>query len=145
MATIVVGEDGSDDRHSALRFAIEEAQLRGWRLRVICAWELPVAEWGELPPPDETLDRFRREAEEIVATATEIVETEAPGVEVEGLALEGPPARVLLDGCSEASLLVVGSRGRGAVTGLILGSVSQDVAQHAACTVVLVPLQGSSS
>jgi nucleotide-binding universal stress UspA family protein len=144
MATIVVGVDGSDDAHSALRFAIEEAQLRGWRLRVICAWELPVAEWAELPPPEEPVDRFRREAEEVVARAAEIVEKEAPGVEVERLAPEGPPAKALLEQSSDASMLVVGNRGRGTVAGVLLGSVSQEVAQKAACPVVVVPHQGSS-
>jgi nucleotide-binding universal stress UspA family protein len=144
MATIIIGVDGSDDAHSALRFAIEEAQLRGWRLRVICAWDLPVAEWGELPPPEETFDRFRLDAEEVVGRAAEVVEREAPSVECERLAPEGQPAKVLLEHSSDAGMLVVGGRGRGSVASLLLGSVSQEVVQKSACPVVVVPHQGSS-
>ena len=144
MPTIVVGVDGSDPAGAALRFAIEEAQLRNARLRLICAWALPVASWGEFPPPEETYDRYRREAEEVVARAAEIVEKEAPKVECERLALEGLPATVLLENASDAAMLVVGSRGRGAVTGLLLGSVSQEVVQNAVSPVVVVPHQDSS-
>ena len=144
MATIVVGVDGSDPAWAALRFAIEEAQFRNARLRVICAWELPVAEWGELPPPEETYDRFRREAEEVVAQAAAVVEKDAPSVECKRLAPEGLPGRVLLEQSSDASLLVVGSRGRGAVASLLLGSVSQEVVQKAGCPVVVVPHEDSS-
>ena len=144
MATIVVGVDGSDDAHSALRFAIEEAQLRDWSLRVICAWEPPVAEWGEFPPPEEKLTRFRREAEEVLARAAEIVESEAANVEFERLAPEGLPAKVLLEHSSDAAMLVVGNKGHGAVASLLLGSVSQEVVQKAACPVVVVPHPGSS-
>jgi nucleotide-binding universal stress UspA family protein len=144
MPTIVVGVDGSDPAWAALRFAIEEAKLRGAQLRAICAWELPVAHWGELPPPEETFDRFRSEAEEVLGRAAAIVEKEAPSLECDRLALEGAPGRVLLEHSSDAILLVVGSRGRGAVAGLILGSVSQEVVQNAACPVVVVPHKGSS-
>jgi nucleotide-binding universal stress UspA family protein len=144
MPTIVVGVDGSDHAGTALRFAIEEAQLRNARLRLICAWALPVASWGEFPPPEETYDRYRREAEEVVAKAAAIVEKEAPSIECERLAPEGPAATVLLEHSSDASMLVIGSRGHGAVTGLLLGSVSQEVVQRTSSPVVVVPHQDSS-
>lgn len=144
MSTIVVGVDGSDPASTALRFAVEEAKLRDAPLRMICAWELPVATWGELPPPEETHDRFRREAEEVVARAAEMVAKEAPNVVCEQLTFEGPPAATLVEHSADATLLVVGSRGHGAVAGLLLGSVSQEVVQKATCPVVVVPHKGSS-
>jgi nucleotide-binding universal stress UspA family protein len=51
---------------------------------------------------------------------------------------EGQPARVLLDEARDADLLVVGSRGLGGFRGLLLGSVSQQCAHHAACPLVIV-------
>src|SRR5919108_571419 len=126
MSTIVVGVDGSDHAGTALRFAIDEAQLRNARLRLICAWELPVASWGEMPPPEETYDSFRRKAEEVVAEAAATVTKEAPRVECEQLAPEGPPATVLLEHSADATVLVVGTRGHGAVAGLVLGPVSHE-------------------
>ena len=143
MAKIVVGVDGSDPAHTALRFAIQEAELRKARLRVISAWELPV-DLGELPSPDGTFDRPRRDAEEIAATAAAIVEAEAPDVDVERLTLEGQLGSVLLEHSADASLLVVGSRGRGIVAGLLLGSVSHEVVHKAPCPVVVVPHEDSS-
>ena len=144
MPTIVVGVDGSDPAWAALRFALEEAELRRATLRVICAWELPVAQWGEFPPPEETFDRFRRDAEEIVAAAAEIVAKEAPNVECERLAPEGPPGTALLDNAGDASLIVVGTRGHGSVAGLLMGSVSQEVVHKAQCPVVVVPHEESA-
>ena len=65
-------------------------------------------------------------------------------MECERLAPEGPPATVLVEQASDASMLVVGSRGRGTVAGLVLGSVSQEVVKHAACPVLVVPHESSS-
>jgi nucleotide-binding universal stress UspA family protein len=143
--TIVVGVDGSDDAHTALRFAIDEAKLRAAPLRVICAWELPVDNWGEMPPPEETLDQPRQRAEEVVAEAAAIVERLAPNVECECLALHGQTAAVLLQRSSDASLIVVARHGHGvadalgSVADVLLGSVSAQVVRDANCPVVVVP------
>ena len=149
MTTVVVGVDGSDDAHRALRFAVDEARLRAARLRVICAWELPV-EWGEMPPPEENLDQRRRRSEEALAEAGRIVERLAPDLECEYLALEGEAGALLLKHSADASLLVVGRHGHGVASGVLgsiadvlLGSVSKHVVRDARCPVVVVP-HGSS-
>jgi len=144
MTTVIVGVDGSDDAHRALHFAVDEARFRGAQLRVICAWELPF-DWSEFPPPGESLHGPRRRAEEVAAEAAAIVEGLAPNVECECLAVEGEAGAVLLEHCSDASLVVVGRRGHriadtlGPVGDLLLGSVSQHVVRGARCPVVIVP------
>jgi nucleotide-binding universal stress UspA family protein len=78
------------------------------------------------------------------AAATALEETlresipDTDTVEVERRVVEGRPAAVLVDESQGADLLVVGSRGHGGFTGLLLGSVSQQCAHHAACPVVIV-------
>jgi nucleotide-binding universal stress UspA family protein len=146
MPTIVVGVDGSDDAQTALRFAVEEAKLRAAPLRVICAWELPVQNWGELPPPDGALDRPRQRADEIVAEAAEIVERLAPSVRCKCMTLEGELGALLVEHSSDASLVVVprhghglGDRLLGSVADAVLGSVSLHVVRDARCPVVVVP------
>ena len=144
--TIIVGVDGSDEAQRALRFAIDEAKLRGAPLRVICAWELGMEAWGEVPPPEETLDRPRQQAEEVVAEAEQIVGRLAPNVECEYAALEGAAGVVLVEHSADASLLVVGRHGHGvanvvlaSVADVLFGSVSKHVVGYARCPVVVVP------
>jgi nucleotide-binding universal stress UspA family protein len=66
------------------------------------------------------------------------VDDNAFEVRIERRVVEGKPAQVLLDQSRDSELLVVGSRGLGDFSGLLLGSVSQQCAQHAACPVVIV-------
>jgi nucleotide-binding universal stress UspA family protein len=138
---IVVGVDGSDESVEACAWALEEARLRGAALRVVHAWQyLPiVAEpLAALPPMpiDELVAGARTVAEQVVARATGDT---AAGVEVDYRIVEGPAAAAVIDAARDADLLVVGSRGRGGFTGLLLGSVSQQVVHHAPCPVVVLP------
>ena len=134
-----MGYDNPTDSQSALLFAIEEAKLRGARLLVVTTWELPTESWEELPPTDEIMKRYRTEAEEILAEAAATVEREAPNLEVEVMASEGKLGDALLDHAAQAALMVVATRGHGAVTGLLLGSVGHEVIGHAHIPVVVVP------
>lgn len=141
METIVVGVDGSRCAHAALERAAAEAALRGARLRIVCAWEVPVAVYagGFAPSLDrEALDAFREHADEILREAHAAVERLAPSVPVETEALEGHAAELLLREAQDASLIVVGNRGRGGFASLLLGSVSQQVVHHAPCPVLVV-------
>lgn len=141
METIVVGVDGSDCARAALEFAAGEAALRGARLRVVSAWDIPPASYGGgfSPGIDQaTLDAFRETAETVVREALAEVKRLQPSVEAEGQTLEGQAAEVLLEQARDASLIVVGNRGRGGFTSLLLGSVSQQVVHHAPCPVLVV-------
>jgi nucleotide-binding universal stress UspA family protein len=139
--TIVVGVDGSDCARKALARAASEAGLRGARLRIVCAWEVPPAVYaGGLAPAidQETIDGFRENAETVVREAVADAERAEPGVPCQGETVEGQPAEVLVREAEDASLIVVGNRGRGGFTSLLLGSVSQQVVHHAACPVLVV-------
>ena len=80
----------------------------------------------------------QRRAERVLREAVERVRSDHPSVAVETTVIEGPPARVLVDMSADADLLVVGSRGLGGFSGLLLGSVSQQCVHHAHCPVTVV-------
>ena len=141
MDTIVVGVDGSNCAHAALEFAAGEAALRGTRLRIVCAWDIsPAIYAGDFAPGfhQGTLDAFRDNAETIVRTELAEAKRLQPSIEVEARTSEGPAAEVLLAAARDASLIVVGNRGRGGFASLLLGSVSQHVVHHAPCPVLVV-------
>jgi nucleotide-binding universal stress UspA family protein len=137
---IVVGVDGSDSSKRALRWAVRQAELTEGMVAAVTAWDFPQfhGALGWLPPSssDEAAlaDRARGE---LLAAVEETVGSR-PRVEVRTEVRYGAPAGVLLDAARDASLLVVGSRGRGGFAGLLLGSVAQHCTQHAACPVVVV-------
>lgn len=142
MSVIVVGVDHSDGAKDALRFALEEARLRRATLRAVHAWQLgyfgATGMEGLLPPAGPELREVREAAEAALdATLREAI-PDAGEVEIERRVVEGAPAAVLVEESRAADLLVVGSRGLGGFGRLLLGSVSQQCAQHAECPVVIV-------
>jgi nucleotide-binding universal stress UspA family protein len=141
MATIVVGVDGSECARRALAFAAHEAALRNARLRIVCAWEIPPAVYagGFAPALDQsTIDSFHVGADTLVQEAVATARELQPAVESEGTTVQGQPAEVLLEEARGADLIVVGNRGRGGFSSLLLGSVSHQVVQHAPCPVTVV-------
>jgi nucleotide-binding universal stress UspA family protein len=143
VAKIVAGADGSDASKDALRWALDEARLRQARLQVIHAWEAPAPVPDLAPSPSpaleyvELLPALQQSAEQTVKRLVEDVAGDDPGVEIEAVAVEGPAVSVLLDAARDAQLLVVGSRGHGRFASLLLGSVSQALAHHAPCPLVI--------
>ncbi len=140
MPLVVVGVDGSEGSKAALRFAAGEAALRNAKLSVVCAWHIPsgVTGGGWTPAVDITAgfeDVARNTASEAV---TEVARLQ-PGVDCERRVVEGQAAEVLVRESEGADLLVVGSRGLGGFKRLLLGSVGQQVVNHARCPVVIVP------
>jgi nucleotide-binding universal stress UspA family protein len=137
---IVVGIDGSETAKLAARWAASEAKLRDADLMFVCAWEVPAQTFGfgYTAIPEALVGDLAKGAEATLADALEKVRSESPEVSVETAAVEGQPARVLLDASEDAGLLVVGSRGLGGFRDLLLGSVSQQCAHYAKCPVVIV-------
>ena len=140
MGVIVVGVDHSEGAKAALRFALEEARLRQAKLRVVHAWQFgyigaPGFE-GSLPAVGGDVAEFHEAAEAALdETLRGVV---ADGVAIERRVDQGAAAPVLIEESRDADLLVVGSRGHGGFAQLLLGSVSQQCAQHAFCPVVIV-------
>ena len=138
MKMIVVGIDGSKHADAALALAAEEASLRGARLVIVCAWDAPVVMNPQYVYPTEMLEDLRRQAESLVQAAVARVAELQPRVPCEGKAMEGQAALVLLKEAEQAEMIVVGSRGHGGFSSLLLGSVSQQVVHHAPCPVLVV-------
>ncbi|TFC10362.1 universal stress protein [Cryobacterium algoritolerans] len=131
---VVVGVDGSPESVTALRWAVDEARVRHGRVRLITSWSYPPRtidiDGGFID------DRSERGAERMQASALAAVPSE--GVDVTGHVVQGPPASVLLDAAAPADLLIVGSRGLGGFSGLLLGSVSSQLVHHASCPVLVI-------
>jgi nucleotide-binding universal stress UspA family protein len=140
---IVAGIDGSHESLDAARWALAEARLHDTGLRVVHVWGLPymAGSTGFAPAPEPLIyEAVKQGAESVLAAATTALRGEWTGVEVEPDLVEGVSvARALVETSAGAELLVVGSRGHGGFASLLLGSVSQEVAAHARCPVVIVP------
>lgn len=136
---IVVGVDGSGHSDLALGFAFQEAAFRGAPLRAVHAWRHPVAaEPGDMLPLVYDVDEVEGEETRVLAEAIAGWTDRHPDVRVEQLVVRAGAAHTLIQESARAQLLVVGARGHGGFTGLLLGSVSQAVLHHAACPVAVV-------
>jgi nucleotide-binding universal stress UspA family protein len=140
--SIVVGTDGSDHAERAVVWAARQAQAEGRTLDVVHAFgRVGVGElaWLGTPGLDQSvLARALREAgETLVAEAREVAVLEVPGLEVRTHVLETDARDALVEASSAAHLIVLGSRGRGPLRTLVLGSVSHSVARLARCPVVV--------
>ena len=140
MEKIVVGIDGSEASKNALRWAVEDARVRGAEVVALHANEAPMpgADAAPAAPIDlpGLVTEFHEGALRFVTEVVDEVVGNAVTVNVAPIAVEDEPARALLDASRDADLLVVGSHGHG-LSGLLLGSVSLECAQHAACPVLI--------
>jgi nucleotide-binding universal stress UspA family protein len=139
---IVVGVDGSQPARAALAAAVEEAARTGASVEVVASY-VPTDYWTDMysvliPTLEQIRDDVRRGTEELVESvlAERTAATTAPQVRVS--VAEGASQDVLLQHARGAGLLVVGSRGRGSLRGLLLGSVALHCAMHAPCPVMVV-------
>jgi nucleotide-binding universal stress UspA family protein len=141
MRKIVVGVDGSSESRAALAFALSEARAHGAAVTAVCAWHIPTPAYGAgvAAPFSGLAGDFERDAAASLDAAIEALGADRQGVVLEKTVREGQPARVLIEAARDAGLLVVGSRGRGGFTGLLLGSVGQQCAHHAPCPIVICP------
>jgi nucleotide-binding universal stress UspA family protein len=135
---IVVGVDGSGGSDEALAFACRRAELTGEDVVVVHGWRDGRATGTtrrEVPP--QFMERIAEE-ERLLSESVAGVQAEHPDVHIEPEAIPVVAWRALADASAAATLVVVGSRGRGAFTGMLLGSVSQQVLHHAQCPVAVV-------
>jgi nucleotide-binding universal stress UspA family protein len=129
MARIVAGYDGSPAALAALSWAAEEARLRGVALTVLTV----------LPDHHPALsDELSYDEAGVLDAVRSDVDRIAGGTDVELRPAYGYPASQLVRACSPDGLLVVGSRGRSTIAGLVLGSVSRSCLHTAPCPVVVV-------
>jgi nucleotide-binding universal stress UspA family protein len=137
-APVVVGIDGSPESVTALRWAAEHARFRRLPLEVIHAWSISDTEAlrvDDLFRVAESRDRDRRQIENLLGRTIDAGQR----ADVTLRLLDGNAVSVLLEAAERASLLVVGSRGQGGITRLLLGSTSAACLQHAPCNVAVVP------
>jgi nucleotide-binding universal stress UspA family protein len=134
---LVVGVDGSDGSLAAVDWAVDEAARHGVPLRLVHAslWER-----YEGVTPSTSLERPSEEvmAEHVVASAAERARRRNPDVKISTDIRPEDAAEALLNEGDNASALITGSRGRGAIAGLLLGSVGLAVAARAHCPVIVV-------
>lgn len=132
---IVVGVDGSEPSIDALRRAARIASALDTPLKAVTVWQYPVMfdsffpaiEWS---PEDD--------AHKVLASALEEAFDGAPPESLIRSVRQGTAAHVLIEESNEASMLVLGSRGHGGFTGMLLGSVSSACAEHAHCPVLII-------
>jgi nucleotide-binding universal stress UspA family protein len=135
---VVVGVDGSPASINALRWAAAEAKARGVPLRVVHAWStVPVLYPGVYVGIDGLA--MEKAAREILDDCLSQGVSADDGLTVDDRLVLGEPTRSLLDATTDAALLVVGSRGRGGFTDLLVGSVAHQCVHHAAVPVAVIP------
>ena len=141
--TIVVGVDGSETSDRAVDWAAEQARLEGRDLTLVHATGTvgPAALlWLDQAGVDSevAMDGVRREAEQLLDTVADRVAAAAPDVEVRGVVADLDARDLLLELAREAAMVVVGSRGRGPVKSLLLGSVAHALSRDPVCPVVVL-------
>lgn len=138
MGRIVVGIDGSPHSRRALRWAVEEAALRGARVEAIMTWHEPYLDGTWALPVSVDLDGLEKSYRTLLDEIVDGTDARALSEPIERILIRGGAAGCLLDAATGADMVVVGSRGHGGFMGLILGSVSHQVASHATCPVVII-------
>lgn len=133
-APVVVGIDGSPVSEAATQLAFDEAARRGAQLVAVHAW----SDVGVIPVLGMDWRDYERHGHEILAERLASWQEHYPDVAVQRRVVCDQPARWLLQAAEQAQLVVVGSRGRGGFTGLLLGSVSAAVAQSTGIPVIVV-------
>ena len=137
---VVVGVDGSGSAYRAVEWATAEAARRGVALRLVSAFswttsDHPTRRSGRVA---QYRDQLLEAARHRLSRAARIAEDTSPGIETAPQVEIGAPIEVLGSEARRAQLLVLGDRGLGGVTGLVLGSVAVALAARGACPVVIV-------
>lgn len=136
--SIVAGYDGSAEAAAAIHWAAQQARLRDCPLNVVhCSiWPLLTKNLG--PVPGVADSGLERAAEAILEEGVSRAKAAAPGLDVQGTLLHGLPASYLAGISAGQEMIVVGSRGLGGFLGLLVGSVSLELAATATCPVAVI-------
>lgn len=134
---IVVGVDGSEASERAIAWAAEEASSRSVPLIATYAWMPPLTPGLEYLWSEELVTAQQAAAEEAIAIATAGLAQRYPDIEVRREIVQAPPVTALLQTAEKAEMIVVGSRGRGGLTRLLLGSVSHGVLHALPCPTIV--------
>jgi len=141
MPGIIVGVDGSGHSQRALEWAMNEAAIRHVPLTVLTVHPSIVGYFGGVVTSAEDL-ALTEEVQTAVKAEADKVLTELSGPHPESVtvkAVHSFPVEELINASKEAELIVLGSRGAGGFTRLMLGSTADQVARHAHCPVTIVP------
>lgn len=143
MERIVVGVDGSEGSAAALRWAVDEASIRGAVVEAVSAFHVPYVGAASVMPLMLDPKEFEDAASTVLRKVVEEVDASSLAEPIVELVVEGPASTVLVEAGRRASMLVVGARGHGGLSGMLLGSVSRQVTEHATVPVVVVPKERS--
>ena len=136
---VLVGVDGSADSGVALRYAVDEADRRGARLRVVSTYFPEYSVHGRTQPLTVSEAAIEVDLEKEVRRMVEdALAGDAPQPPVDIVVAAGPAAGVLIDASAEVDVLVLGHRGRGGFASMLLGSVGMQCVLHARCPVIVV-------
>lgn len=156
---IVVGVDGSQSSVNAVNEAAKLASETGATLKIVSAYDTSfrgawiIANYPANPATDgevwqrrefdvdldgTSVDALQSEVAQYVQEAADQACANYPDITIEMYLVAGRPERALVDVAEDASLIVVGARGRGDFASLLLGSVTRDLIHHADCAVYLV-------
>jgi nucleotide-binding universal stress UspA family protein len=136
---VVVGVDGSPANEPAIAAAFEEASSRGAPLVAVHAWYDGTCE--DFSGAVRTIPRresVEADQERLLGQRLAGWQEKYPDVEIRRVLRRDRPRHALLEAAEKAQLVVVGSRGRGGFTGMLLGSTGQALVQHAGCPVLVV-------
>lgn len=136
---IVVAVDGSEASQVAVRWAANTAMKRKVSLRLAASYSMPQFLYAEgVVPSQELFDELQAETLEKVDQARTIAQEVAPNITIGHVITEGSPIDMLLEMSENVTMIVMGSRGLGGLSGMVMGSVSAAVVSHAHCPVVVV-------
>lgn len=136
---VVVAVDGSEASANAVRWAANTAAKRGIPLRLAASYTMPQFLYAEgMVPPQELFEELQAETMTTIEDAQSIAREVAPDLKIGYTMVEGSPIDMLLEMSTKATMIVMGSRGLGGLSGMVMGSVSAAVVSHAKCAVVVV-------
>lgn len=135
---VVVGVDGSEHARAASLAAAEQARSMGLPLRIVCALPPFSGSLAWVPAPLD-VEALHEELMVQLTAGREWLQSHFPDLEMSVELVDGPPAEIMVERTAKAELVVLGTRGRGGFTGMLLGSTSQSVLHHAKGPVMVVP------